>query len=78
MLICIKYYKKIYKSFLIYWFKLKYIFLEEGKVVNGGKGRNIFDKSLLEKDNEELKLKVKIEENVKNIGKIILFVKSDY
>lgn len=65
-------------SFLMYWFKLKQIFLEEGKVVNGGKGRNIFDKSLLEKDNEELKLKVKIEENVKNIGKIILFVKSDY
>lgn len=62
----------------MYWFKLKQIFLEEGKVVNGGKGRNIFDKSLLEKDNEELKLKVKIEENVKNIGKIILFVKSDY
>lgn len=47
-------------------------------MVNGGKGRNIFDKSLLEKDNEELKLKVKMEENVKNIGKIILFVKSDY
>lgn len=65
-------------SFLMYWFKLKQIFLEEGKVVNGGKGRNIFDKSLLEKDNEELKLKVKMEENVKNIGKIILFVKSDY
>lgn len=62
----------------MYWFKLKQIFLEEGKVVNGGKGRNIFDKSLLEKENEELKLKVKIEENVKNIGKIILFVKSDY
>lgn len=62
----------------MYWFKLKQIFLEEGKVVNGGKGRNIFDKSLLEKDNEELKLKVKMEENVKNIGKIILFVKSDY
>lgn len=65
-------------SFLMYWFKLKQIFLEEGKVVNGGKGKNIFDKSLLEKDNEELKLKVKIEENVKNIGKKILFVKSDY
>lgn len=47
-------------------------------MVNGGKGRNTSDKSSSEKDNEESKLKVKIEENVKNIGKITSLVKSDY
>lgn len=47
-------------------------------MVNGGKGRNNSDKSSSEKDNEESKLKVKMEENVKNIGKITSLVKSDY
>lgn len=47
-------------------------------MVNGGKGRNTSDKSSSEKDNEESKLKVKMEENVKNIGKITSLVKSDY
>lgn len=74
MSICTKHYKKIHESSSTYWFKLKQTPLEEGKVVNCGKG-NTSDKSSSEKDNEESKLKVTI---VKNIGKITSLVKSDY
>lgn len=39
---------------------------------------NTSDKSTAAKNNEESNCEVKIEENVKNIGKTILFVKSDF
>lgn len=47
-------------------------------MVNDGKGRNTSDKSSSEKDNEESKLKEKMEENVKNIGKITSLVKNNF